>query len=369
VKIEHPERGDDTRFWGPPFWDGHGAMYLAANPNKRSLALDLKAREGREVLLRLAEAADVFVQSLRPRLAGRLGLGFDAVRARSARIVYCSIGAFGNAGPLAHQPGYDPLMQAAGGIMSVTGEPGQAPARAGVSVVDQATGMWAAIAVLAALRAREADGQARLVETSLYETAVNWMGYHIVGYFGTGEVPRPLGSALGMIAPYQAFATRDGWIMIAAGNDRHFAALCAVLGIPELAADARFRTNPDRVGHRSELAALLAEPMRAEDTAAWLVRLDEAGVPAAPVQDVAEVVAHPQTEALGLLQALPHPTIADHRLVAPPLSVDGERVGLRRRAPALGEDTETVLTELGYSGEEVERLRTAGIIAGSRGAA
>lgn len=367
VKVEHPERGDDTRLWGPPFWDGHGAMYLAVNTDKRSVAVDLKASEGQEAVLRLASRADVFVQNLRPGLVERLGLGFEAVRLRNARIVYCSIGAFGNVGPLRHQPGYDPLMQAAGGIMSVTGEPGGRPVRAGVSVVDQGTGMWAAIAVLAALRLRDEEGQAQLVETSLYETAVNWIAYHVAGYLGTGEVPRPLGSALGMIAPYQAFPTRDGWIMIAAGNDRLFAALCGAVGTPELAEDPRFRTNPDRVAHREELAAAIAGRLVDGGTADWLDRLDRAGVPAAPVQDVAQVAAHPQTEALGILTPLQHATIPDLRLVAPPLSVDGERVRLRQAAPALGEHSAEVLAEVGYSAEEIERLLAAGIIAAPTG--
>lgn len=361
IKLEHPERGDDARTWGPPFWAGESATYLAVNANKRSLAVDLKAPEGLEAVLRVAERSDVFVQNMRPGLAERVGLGFEALRARSPRIVYCSLGAFGKVGPLRHQPGYDPLMQAAGGIMSVTGEPGRPPVRAGVSVVDQGTGLWAVIGILAALRERDATGEAQLVETSLYETAINWLPYQLAGYLGSGQVPRPAGSALAIIAPYQAFAARDGWVMIAAGNDRLFAALCEVLSRPELTQDPRFRTNPDRVAHREELAALIAERLAPESAAAWLERLDAAGVPAAPVQDLAQVAAHPQTEALRILQPLPHPRIPELRLVAPPLSVGGERVPLRTPAPALGQHSAEVLAEAGYSEQEIERLRTAGV--------
>jgi crotonobetainyl-CoA:carnitine CoA-transferase CaiB-like acyl-CoA transferase len=362
AKVEHPERGDDTRAWGPPFWNGESATYLAANAGKRSLAVDLKSEDGREVMLRLAAASDVFVQNLRPGLAERLGLGFDDVRARSPRIVYCSIGAFGREGPLRHQPGYDPLMQAAGGIMSVTGEPGRPPARAGISVVDQGTGMWAAIAILAALRARDAGGGAQLVDTSLFETAVNWLPYQLAGYLGSGRVSGPMGSALGIIAPYQAFEADDGWIMVAAGNDRLFAALCEQLGLPELAADSRFRANPDRVAHREELAALLAERFRTASVAHWLGELDAAGVPAAPVQDLADVAAHEQTRALGLLQPLPHAAVPELRLVALPLSVGGERVRHRSPPPGLGEHTRELLADAGFSVEEVEQLLASGSV-------
>jgi crotonobetainyl-CoA:carnitine CoA-transferase CaiB-like acyl-CoA transferase len=356
VKIEPPERGDDTRAWGPPFWDGVSATYLATNASKRSLALGLRSPEGREAVLRLAERSDVFVQNLRPGLVERLGLGFEDVAARSPRIVYCSIGAFGKTGPLRDRPGYDPLMQAAGGIMSVTGEPGHPPARAGVSVVDQGTGMWATIAILAALRTRNQGTPAQLLDLSLYETAVNWLPYQIAGYLGSGRVPRPMGSSIGMIAPYQAFAATDGWVMVAAGNDRLFAALCGELGLPELAEDPRFLTNPDRVAHREELAALLAERFREESLATWLERLDSAGVPAAPVQDLAEVAAHEQTAALGLLQEVPHPAVADLRLVGLPLSFDGERVPHRSPPPALGEHSRELLAGVGYSDEEIDRL-------------
>jgi crotonobetainyl-CoA:carnitine CoA-transferase CaiB-like acyl-CoA transferase len=362
VKVEHPERGDDTRAWGPPFWNGESATYLAANAGKRSLAVDLKSSEGREVVLRLAASSDVFVQNLRPGLADRLGLGFDDVRERNPRVVYCSIGAFGNVGPLRHQPGYDPLMQAAGGIMSVTGEAGRPPARAGISVVDQGTGMWAAIAVLAALRARDDGAGAQLVDTSLYETAVNWLPYQIAGYLGSGRVPGPLGSALGIIAPYQAFAARDGWIMVAAGNDRQFAALCEKLGLPGLADDRRFRTNPDRVAHREELAELAAARFRTETVAHWLDALDAAGVPAAPVQNLAEVVASEQTRALGLLQPLEHPEVPEHRLVALPLSVGGERVRHRSAAPSLGEHSRELAAEAGFTREEIDGLLESGVL-------
>jgi crotonobetainyl-CoA:carnitine CoA-transferase CaiB-like acyl-CoA transferase len=361
IKVERPGTGDDTRAWGPPFWDGESAMFLAMNAGKRSIVIDLKTAEGVEAVLRIAATADVFVQNLRPGAAERLGLGFEHLRGRRPRVVYCSITAFGSSGPLADRPGYDPLMQAAAGIMSVTGEPGRPPVRAGVSVVDQATGTWAALAIVAALGNRERAGGAQLVETSLYESAVNWLPYQLAGHLATGAVPGPLGSGLSVIAPYEAFATRDGLVMIAAANDRLFVALCGVLELASLIDDPRFRTNPDRVVHRAELAALIAERVREQPSRELLERLDRAGVPVAPVQDVAQVAADPQTEALGLLQPLPHERVGELRLVALPISVGGDRLGHQSPPPGHGEHTAAVLRAVGYSDEEVDGLRAAGV--------
>jgi len=367
IKVEHPERGDDTRGWGPPFWDGHSAIFLALNAGKRSLAINIKSPDGREAVARVAAGCDVFVQNLRPGLAERLGLGFDALRERNERIVYCAIGAFGKAGPKRDLPGYDPLMQAAGGIMSVTGEPERPTVRAGVSVVDQGTGMWAAIGILAALRQRDVAGAgAQLVDTSLYETALNWLPYQLVGYLGSGRVPAAQGSGLAIVAPYQAYDARDRRIMVAAGNDRQFAALCGALDRADLARDPRFASNAERVANREALSAALSERFAQADAATWLEALARAGVPAAPLQDVGEVADDAQTAALEILQPLRHPHVRDLRVVAPPLSFDGERAAFRSAPPLLGEHSAAVLATAGYRQPEIEKLQADGVIAVTR---
>ena len=353
VKVEHPGRGDEARDWGPRFFEGGSVMFFSANAGKRSLALDLKSPEGLDVLLRLAEGADVAVQSLRPGTAEQLGFGPSALRARNPGLVYATIGAFGKSGPLATEPGYDPLIQAAAGLMSVTGEPDRPPVRVGVSLIDIGTGVWAALAIVAALH----EGQGRTLDLSLYETALSLVPYQLADVLAGTEPPGRYGTAFPFIVPYQVFATADGELMIVAANDRLYAKVCDSVGAPELATDPRFSTNPLRVENRDELIPLLKARIAMETTAGLLARLRDAGVPASPVNDLAEVAQDEQLSALGILQEL-----AGRELVAPPFSADGERIRYRSAPPLLGEHTAEILREAGYGKAEIDELVTAGVV-------
>jgi crotonobetainyl-CoA:carnitine CoA-transferase CaiB-like acyl-CoA transferase len=349
VKIEHPGRGDEARAWGPEFFEGGSVMFFAANASKRSLALDVKAPEGRDVLLRLVDNADVFVQSMRPGTAERLGFGADALRARNDRLVYCSIGAFGKRGPLADAPGYDPLMQAFTGLISVTGEPDRPGVRVGTSLIDIGTGVWAALGIVSALLERTSTGRGREVDVSLLETGLSLVGYQLTDALRSGNSPQRYSTAFPLIAPYEVFATADGELMIAAANDGLFAQLCERIGLPDLVEDERFRTNPDRLEHRDELLPPIRERLATETTAAWLERLD--GIPIAPVHNIAQAAAHEQTRATGILQQL-----GDAATLALPLMADEERITHRSPPPTLGAHSREVLSELGLTDDEIDGL-------------
>jgi crotonobetainyl-CoA:carnitine CoA-transferase CaiB-like acyl-CoA transferase len=363
IKIERPARGDDARAWGPPFWAGESAAFLAMNRNKRSLALDLKQDAGLAVLKQLIRRSDIFVQSLRAGVVDEMGLGFLSARELNARLVYCSVTAFGARGPLRDLPGYDPLMQAYSGIMSVNGTPGAEPARVGTSIVDMGTGMWAAIGILAALRERDATGRAVEVTTALFETALMWMSYHAMGYLGSGDVPQRHGSGVGMIVPYQAFPTADGWAMIGAGSDALFRRLASALDVPELADDARYRDNPSRVRHRGSLIEAISARTRQWKTDDLITAMRAAGVPSAPILAVDGALAEPQTRASGVLVESPHPRIPDFRSIGLPIEWNGDRPPVRRVPPALGEHSDEILTALGYSTADIRALRAQGVIA------
>ena len=362
VKVERLGRGDDARAWGPPFWGQESATFMSVNRNKRSLAVDLKADEGRAVVERLLGRADVFVQSLRAGAAEELGLGYARVAALQPRLVYCSVTAFGTEGPLKDRPGYDPLMQAYGGIMSINGHPDQPPARVPVSVVDMGTGMWAATAILAALRERDRTGRGVHVTTALFDTALAWTAFQMSQYLGTGEVPLPQGSGTAMICPYEAFPARDAWVMIAAGSDALFTRCCEALGVPALAQDPRYRDNPTRVANRKALIEALSAVTRALDSADVLARLQKAGVPSAPINTLDRIVAEPQTEASGMLVPAKHPRLPDYRALGLPIRWDGERPGITRVPPLLGEHTAEVLAELGFDAAAIEDLARRHVI-------
>jgi crotonobetainyl-CoA:carnitine CoA-transferase CaiB-like acyl-CoA transferase len=363
IKIERPGRGDDARAWAPPYWGDESATFMALNRNKKSIGLDLKRPGGIEVLRRLVGRAEVFVQSLRAGAIEELGVGFTSAAALNPRLVYCSITAFGVRGPMRDLPGYDPLMQAYAGLMSINGHPGQEPARVGTSIVDMGTGMWAALGIMAALRERDASGRAVEVTTALFETALMWVSYHLMGWFGSGEVPAPQGSGTAMIAPYQAFPTADGFVMLAAGSDALFVRLVNALGAPALATDPRFADNPSRVRHRTLLVDALSAVTRTHKSDELVALMRQAGVPSAPILGVDAVAAEAQTRESGMLVGAPHPRLANYRSVGLPLLWNQRRPEVRRVPPRLGEHTTDVLTWLGYTLDDVRTLRTQGLVA------
>jgi crotonobetainyl-CoA:carnitine CoA-transferase CaiB-like acyl-CoA transferase len=362
VKIERPGRGDDARAWAPPYWGPESATFISLNRNKKSLALDLKSPGGLEILHRLVGRADVFVQSLRPGAIDELGLDFAGASRINPRIVYCSVTAFGVRGPLSHLPGYDPLMQAYSGLMSVNGHPDQEPARVGTSIVDMGTGMWAALGIVAALRQRDTAGRAIEVTTALFETALMWMSYHAMGYIASGAVPQAQGSGTAMIAPYQAFPTADGFAMIGAGSDALFAKLASALGCPEVAQDARFKDNPARVTNKAVLVDTLAARTRQRKSAELVEALRAAGVPASPILSVDQMLQEPQTRESGMVVRAAHPRLPDYQSIGLPLTWDGARPAVRRVPPLLGEHSNDVLTWLGYTLDDVRSLRGQGVI-------
>jgi formyl-CoA transferase/CoA:oxalate CoA-transferase len=362
VKVEDTKDGDDTRQWGPPFQGTEAAYFLAANRNKRGVCVDLKAERGREFVLRLAERADVLVENFRPGTAARLGLGYEELSARNPGLVYASISGYGQTGPWAARPGYDAIAQAQSGMMSITGERGGPPMRPGVATADIGAGMWAVIGILAALHARRATGRGQHVDVSLLDGQLAWLTYVAGGYFATGDTPGPHGSAHPTIVPYQALATADGHVMVAAGNDRLWRRFAEVIGEPQLADDPRFATNPDRVRHRDALVPLLEAALTRRSGAAWAEALDAAGVPCAPISTVDQALSSPQALAREMVCVLRHPTAGELRTVGSPLKLSATPARIRTAPPLLGQHTDDVLAETGYSAREIEELRATGAV-------
>lgn len=336
VKIENPGGGDDARQWGPPFHEDSSFTFHALNRNKHSVAVDLKSPTAVANLRQYIEAeADVVLQNMRPGMVARLGLDGSSLRAQRPDLVYCNMFAFGARGPMKDRPGYDPLMQAFGGIMSVTGTREGPPVRVGPSLVDAGTGMWAVIGIVSALFRRTSTGEGCEIDTSLYETSLSWMNTHIASFMVTGNVPGRRGTEHATLAPYRIFKAADDYMMIACGNDNLFRRLAGVVGHAEWATDPRFATNPQRVTHRETVNAMVQEAIGSLPRAEWIGRLEEAGVPCAPMQTLDEVVAHPQTRALEILQQTEDGRLS---LLGLPIAFDGTRPALRKAPPRLGED-------------------------------
>jgi crotonobetainyl-CoA:carnitine CoA-transferase CaiB-like acyl-CoA transferase len=340
VKVENPEGGDDARNWGPPFLHGAAGMFQAINRNKLSVTVDLKSEAERATLTNyIVEHADVVVQNMRPGLVERYGLDAAQLRKLKSSLVYCNLNAFGSAGPMKSMPGYDPLLQAFGGLMSVTGHEGAEPVRTGPSIIDQGAGMWAVIGILAALLKRSETGEGCEVDTSLFETALSWMCMASAAYIASGNVPKRVGSENGGMAPYKAYQASDGWVVIAAANDNLFRRFSQAVGHPEWADEPDMSTNSNRVRNRVKVNALVAEVIRTKPRAYWIETLGAVSVPCAPLQSLDEVLAHPQTQAVGMLQ---ESADGKFRLMGVPLQFDGERPAFRKNPPALAEDNDVL---------------------------
>lgn len=334
VKVERPGTGDDARGWGPPFWRGTATTFQAMNHGKKSITLDLKDPADLQWLHGFVAEADVFVQNMRPGALAELQLGPELLCAANPRLVYCALTAFGHKGPKQLAPGYEPMVQAYAGLFSVNGTEDGPPARVGMQVLDLGSGIWAALGCIAALFQRTATGRGCVVDTSLFETALGWLQVSMAGFQATGQQPARHRSGNPNVVVFQALPTADGEVVVAAANDRLFAKLARLVGHAEWAADPRYASNALRVQHKAELLPPLQALFRQRSTADWIAALEDAGIPCGPIQDFAQVMAEPQTEAIGIFQNIPD---IDLRVVGLPLSFDGERPPVRGRAPELGE--------------------------------
>ena len=373
IKIERPGAGDDTRHWGPPFTTrtdgspGDAAYFLCANRGKQSVALDIASPEGADIIRRMTAETDVVVENFKTDGLKKYGLDFEALKAVNPKLVYCSITGFGQTGPRAHQAGYDYMIQAMGGLMSITGQPdgapGAEPMKAGVAVADLFTGLYASNAILAALLHARATGQGQHIDIALFDVQAAMLANQATNYFVSGKAPGRMGNAHPNLAPYQPFATADGAVVVAVGNDGQFRSLCAALGAPELGGDARFTTNALRVENRAELVGALAPLFAPRTTDAWIAALEAAGVPCGPINTIDRVFEEAQAQARGLVVSQERADLSDAvRTVASPIRLSQTPVAYDRAPPALGQDTDEVLEGLGLSKAEIADLRASGVV-------
>jgi crotonobetainyl-CoA:carnitine CoA-transferase CaiB-like acyl-CoA transferase len=339
LKVEHPERGDDTRHWGPPFAGGESAYFLSINRNKRSIGIDLKDPDGLERIEKLAAGADVVIENWRRGALEKLGLGYEKLKRANPDLVYCSITGFGP-GPDEDRPGYDFLVQARGGVMGITGQPGGEPTKVGVAIADIVCGLFASNAILAALHRRSVTGEGARIEVPLFESTLGWLANRGQEYLTSGEDTGLIGNAHPSIVPYQTFDASDKPLVVAVGNNTQFANLCRVIGRLELAEDERFATNPERVANREALISELQSEFGEQPADEWVDELQAEGVPSGPVNTLADVLADEHLLGSGMLQDLDHPSAGHLKMLASPILIDGERLSIRRPPPTLGQHTE-----------------------------
>ena len=362
IKLEHPVRGDDTRHWGPPFIGDESAYFLSINRNKESVTLDFKQPEGQRILHQLLAVADIVVENFRPGTLDAAGFGAAAVLAQYPRIVYCSISGYGQTGPRREEPGYDAVMQAEGGLMSITGEADGPALRLGVAITDIVSGLFAAQGVMAALIARDKTGRGQQVDIGMLDATAALLTYQAGNYFASGQVPARMGNRHPTIVPYESFHASDGEFVIAGGNDEIWRRLCRVIGRPDLAEDPRYCTNKERVTRyddvRAELDAALVKRTRGE----WVRELTAAGVPCGSVRGISEVLADPQLAARGMVAEVQHATIGAARVINSPVKLSETPPSVRTAPPTLGQHTTAVLHELGYDTARIDALKSARVV-------
>ena len=363
IKIEEPEHGDETRAWGP-FWNGEGGQFLTFNRNKRSLGLNLKEKEGIDIVLGLAAGADVMIESFRPGTLDRLGLGYEAIKQVNPKMVYCTISGYGRTGPMSQKPGYDLVIQAYSGLMNLTGEPDGPPLRVGFSLVDLFTGMMAYGSVVTALRHRDNTGEGQWIDTSLLDGQVAVMSYHGTNFLATGKEAHRMGSGHPHLVPYQSFPASDGFFILGCPNQRLWERLCHAIGCPELVEDPRFASNDDRVENRTDCVEALSRVFRTKPMAHWVQVIEDAGIPCGPIQTVADVVNDPQVLARNMMVDVDHPKVPGLRMPNCPLMLTGSPSTIRRHPPLLGEHNEDILSQSGYTPGQISELRKKRVIAG-----
>ena len=362
IKVEQPGKGDDTRAWGPPFQNGESTYFLSINRNKESVTLNLKHPDGRRLLDQLIDTADVLVENFRPGTLERMGLGPTDLAARCPRLVYCSVSGFGHTGPRREQPGYDAVMQAEGGLMSITG-PTEGPGfRLGIAITDIVSGMFAAFGVAMALLARHQSGRGQFVDVAMFDAVAALLTYQAGIHFATGESPPRIGNRHPTIVPYETLETADDELVVAAGNDQLWKRFCSVVGLDELADDPRFAANKDRVSARDQLRPMITERLRTRGANEWIDRLRANGVPCGAVRDLKQVFADPQLIERAMVVALEHPVAGAIKALGVPIKLADTPGAVRSAPPALGQHTEAILREMGIANEEISTLRTEGAI-------
>jgi crotonobetainyl-CoA:carnitine CoA-transferase CaiB-like acyl-CoA transferase len=362
IKVEQPGRGDDTRAWGPPFAAGESTYFLSINRNKESVTLDFKSPAGRHLLERLVERADVLVENFRPGVLERAGFGYETLAAAQPRLIYCSISGFGQTGPRRDEPGYDAVMQAEGGLMSITGDEDGSPFRMGVAIADLTAGLMAMQGTLLALFARERTGRGQRVDVAMMDAVVSLLSYQASAYLNAGTTPRRIGNRHPTIAPYDTFAAADGDFFLAIGNDQQFTRFCGVAGLVDLPGDPRYATNPARVVNYDALRAVVAAALATRPRAVWIAALTAAGVPCGAVRDIPGVLADPQVAARRMIEAVEHVAAGSVRVLGVPIKLSDTPGAVCTAPPRLGEHTDAVLDELGLAAEEISALRTQCVI-------